>query len=222
MPAERPTRTGRTGGRGCLKARQPRVRSLSRIHCKYVQLILVLHKIEATSRARLPVWPARAPAYTYTYASGNAHESAALHTNFFYGQLLKTLKSTRGRAQEIWTGGCRGVLRSCANKTIFKGGKRFPNHQLTSLSRTRTVGNRRLWIYSWETDAVIDREPSKLSKAPTPFFGSRRGNARAAKLSKAALDQRSRARIFDRPALERRATSVALSSSSDQSVPDES
>lgn len=60
-----------------------------------------------------------------------------MHTDFFHSQLLKTLKSTRGRAPEIWTGGCRGVLRSCANKTIFKGGKRFPNHQLTSLSRTR-------------------------------------------------------------------------------------
>lgn len=60
------------------------------------------------------------------------------------------------------------VLRSCANKTIFKGGKRFPNHQLTSLSRTRAVGRRRrrLWIYSWETDAAIDREPSKLLSRP--------------------------------------------------------
>lgn len=48
-----PRGTRETSGQGCLKL-DDRVRSLSRIHCKYVQLILVLHKIETTPRPPTP------------------------------------------------------------------------------------------------------------------------------------------------------------------------
>lgn len=67
-------------------------------HCKNAQLILVLHKIEATSRP--PVVSA---------ARVHVHVRAHTRANFFYGQLLKTLKSTGGRGGRRF--GCRGVLR---------------------------------------------------------------------------------------------------------------
>lgn len=81
-----------------------RARSLSRTHCKYVKQILVLHKTEATPPPPvpwLPVWDS-----TRVYPNQHARIEAErgpvaprLHTNFFYGQLLKTLKSTKGATE---------------------------------------------------------------------------------------------------------------------------
>lgn len=44
------------------------------------------------------------------------------------------------KVEGISMGGHCGSARRRANKTIFKGGKRFPSHQLTSLSRIPAPG----------------------------------------------------------------------------------